>query len=79
MREKKIERAQRLRKQGKRLKQIAEILGISVATASEYCRNVLPKNKAAPDPRKAETLKLMRELYSNGMPLSELAKKRIFQ
>lgn len=69
----KIATARKLRKQGARLKEIANALGISEATASIYCRNVLPKWRAAPDPRKALAVKVMRELYPQGVPLAEIA------
>ncbi len=75
MREKKIEAARRMRKQGARLKEIASVLGISEATASIYSRDVLPKGRCAPDPRKASALKLMQELYPLGVPLSVMAEQ----
>lgn len=71
----KIATARRLRKQGKALRQIAEGLGVSVATASVYCRGVLPKGTPPQDPRKAECVKLLSEFYTQGVPISELAKQ----
>jgi len=67
--------ARKLRERGIRLKEIAALLGISVATASAYCRGVLPKWRSAADPRKEAAVALMRSLYPQGIPLSEIAKQ----
>jgi len=74
-REGKIAAARRLRSQGETLKQIAESVGVSVATASVYCRGVLPKGTPQQDPRKAQCIKLLREFYTQGVPISELAEQ----
>lgn len=71
----KIEAARRLRKQGALLKEIAAALDICEATASIYCRNVLPKWRSPADRRKTSAVEAMRELYPQGVPLTEIAKR----
>jgi len=68
-----IAKARELRQQGRLLKEIASVVGVSVATASVYCKGVMPLWKNGDDPRKAEVLPLMRALYTAGRPISEIA------
>lgn len=74
-REERIEEARRLRQEGKRLKEIAICLGVSVATASVYCRGVYPRGTPPPDPRKAKSLEVVQELYPQGIPVTEIAER----
>ncbi|MGH8271502.1 MAG: transposase [Gammaproteobacteria bacterium] len=71
----KIAAARQLRKQGKTLGQIAESLEVSASTASLYCRGVLPRGTSPQDPRKTECVKLLRRFYTQGVPVSEIAKQ----
>lgn len=74
-REEKKEKAKRLRKQGRHLKEIASLLDVSVATASLYCRGVLPPGTPPSDPRKVKSLEIIRELYPQGVPVTEIAER----
>lgn len=74
-REEKIGEANRLRREGARLKEIANSLGVSIATASLYCRGVFPRGRPPPDPRKANSVKIVRELYPKGVPVTEIASR----
>lgn len=67
------QRAVALRWQGKYLKEIAAVLGISVATASAYCRGVQPKGKHPVTERKRELARTLEQLYQGGMPIPEIA------
>ena len=67
--------ARKLRREGKGLKEIAGQIGVSVATASLYCRDVLPKGKNSPDPRKRVVVEQVRTLYAGGMPIPEIARR----
>lgn len=69
-----VQQARELHQRGKLLREIADSLGISVATASLYCRGVKPRWKNGEDPRKAEILPLLRTLYSAGKPISVIAR-----
>lgn len=66
--------ARRLRAEGKKHREIAELLGVSVPTASQWTRGVLPLNKQAVDPRKAEALPILARMYRAGVPIPEIAK-----
>ena len=65
--------ARLLRKQGKYLREIADILGISVATASLYCRDVLAKGKHPLTENKQEIGGVLAELYKRGMAIPAIA------
>lgn len=67
------QRAVALRRQGKYLKEIAAVLGISVASASAYCRGVQPKGKHPVTERKRELARTLEQLYQGGMPIPEIA------
>lgn len=69
----KIKYAKELRQQGMRLREIADVIGVSVATASLYCKGVMPLGKNAADPRKAEIFPLLKALYLSGKPVPEIA------
>lgn len=68
------EKARQLRLEGKALKDIAATLAISVATASAYCRDALPKGKNAPGAQKLRYAERFKKMYSDGMPIPEIAK-----
>lgn len=67
------EQARQLRRAGRTLKEIAAELDICVATASIYCRGVLPKWKNGDDPRKRRVVDKLKEMYEAGMPIPEIA------
>lgn len=69
----KVAEARKLRKQGLGLKEIAEVIGVSVPTVSTYCTGVLPKGTVRPDPRKAEAWKQVEVLYRQGVPITRIA------
>jgi transposase len=71
--EERRKKARELRSQGYALKNIAEALNVSLSTASQYCRNVLPKWKNAEDARKRNLKHEMKRLYSRGISIPELA------
>jgi transposase len=75
LRDEKIATARKLRQEGSSLKEIANELGVSRATASFYCRNVLPKGANSPDPRLRKFGKEIKELYVSGVPISEIARR----
>ncbi len=66
--------ARRMRAEGKKHREIAELLGISVPTASQWTRGVLPLNKQAVDPRKQQALPSLVRMYREGVPIPEIAK-----
>jgi transposase-like protein len=66
--------ARRLRAEGKKHREIAELLGVSVPTASQWTRGVLPLNKQAPDPRKAEALPVLIRMYCEGVAIPDIAR-----
>jgi predicted transcriptional regulator len=66
--------ARRLRAEGKKHREIAELLGVSVPTASQWTRGVLPLNKQAVDPRKSAALPALERMYREGVPIPEIAK-----
>lgn len=68
-----IARARELRRQGRLLREIAAAIGVSLHTASLYCKGVMPPWKNGDDPRKAEVLPLLRALYAAGRPVSAIA------
>ena len=71
----KVSEARRLRRQGLALKEIAAAMGISIATASTYCRGVLPKGKNSPDPRKRLLGDEVKQLYESGVSIPEIARR----
>ncbi|MGE5625400.1 MAG: hypothetical protein ACM3ZT_07620 [Bacillota bacterium] len=74
-REGKVAEARKLRRQGLSLKEIARLTGVSVATASTYCRGVLPKGKNNPDPRKTVFGEEVKRLYESGVPIPDIARR----
>lgn len=71
-----IEEARRLRRKGLRLAEIAEKLGVSVATASLYCRGVLPKGIPGDAGTARRRLRSrVAELYAAGTPIPEIARR----
>lgn len=74
-REEKKQKANRLRREGRYLKDIASLLGVSVANASLYCRGVLPPGTPPSDSRKAKSLEIVRELHPQGVPVTEIAER----
>lgn len=64
-----------MRRQGLSLKEIAGKVGVSVATASVYCRGVLPKGKNSPDPRKRVFGGEVKRLYVSGVSIPEIARR----
>jgi 5-methylcytosine-specific restriction endonuclease McrA/transposase-like protein len=70
----KVISARRLRAEGKRLSEIAAVLGISIPTTSQWTRGVLPLNKQAAGSRKLEVLPVLERMYLDGIPIPEISK-----
>lgn len=75
LRDEKIMKARTLRREGRFLKEIAGLLGVSIATASGYCRNVLPKWKNSQSPRLRIFGDEIKGLYEGGVPIPEIARR----
>lgn len=75
LREELKKKAIKLRNSGKKLREIAEELSISVATASLYCREVLPKGKNAVTQSKQRDRDLFEKLYRQGIPIPEITEQ----
>lgn len=71
----KVAEARRLRKEGKALKDIAAAIDVCVATASLYCKGVMPKGSVRPDPRRQQVWEQVEAWYREGIPISEISKR----
>lgn len=76
LRDEKIKLAKSLREKGLSLKTIAEQVDVSVATASLYCKDVLPKGKnAITTTQRGEYMEQVLTMYQSGVALPEIASK----
>jgi len=62
-----------MRREGRYIREIADALGICVATASLWTLGTVPRKRPAPDPRKKVVLPTLERMYKNGFPISEIA------
>lgn len=69
------EEARRLRAEGKKLREIAEILGVPWPTVGVWTRGVLPLKKHAVNPSKRSAMAELERLYRDGMPIPDISKK----
>lgn len=68
-----IQRARTLRAEGLKLSEIAEALGVSVATAWADCKGAFPKGTVAVSPEKRARMDRFASLYCAGKPVPEIA------
>jgi len=74
LKDEKISLARKLRQEGLGLKEIAKRVDISVATASLYCKGVLPKGKNAPTcNQRGEHMETVTRLYQQGVSIPDIA------
>src|ERR1700733_8365749 len=69
----KIVLARQMRSEGRLLREIAQTLGVCIATASLWVRGILTFNRPPVDPRKEQVLPVLKRMYSEGRPISEVA------
>jgi len=65
--------ARRMRWEGSLQREIAEALGVCVATGSVWTRGVLPHKRKPLDTRKLRALPVLKQLYREGKPIPEIA------
>ena len=74
LKDEKVSLARLLRQQGFDLKEIARRVNISVATASLYCKGILPKGKNAPSRnQRGKYMDTMVRLYKEGVSIPDIA------
>ena len=74
LKDEKLRLARKLRQEGLGLKIIAKRVNVSVATASIYCKGVLPKGKNASGCyQRGEHMETVIELYQHGVSIPDIA------
>jgi len=65
--------ARRMRSEGRLQREIAAAAGVSVPTASQWTRGVLPSNRRPRDLRKLQALPVLARMYRDGNSITEIA------
>jgi transposase len=74
LKDEKVRLARKLRQEGLGLKEIAKQVRVSVATASLYCKGVLPKGENAPScNQRGEYMEEVTRLYQQGVSIADIA------
>jgi transposase len=69
------DKAKELRRAGHTLKEIAAELNVCIATASTYCKGVLPKWKNGPGLIKRQHAEKVKAMYRAGVPIPQIARE----